>query len=652
MSIENDQTGIIYHEVGDGRLFPCDFHARVWEGVGVEAKRNAAQTFFLNLSPYAAGKPTSDPARHTNEIHHITDVYCGGKRHILQSIVYEHCVNRPAGYQSPYNYHNIGSSLSCFMKGKALPQQAPAGDEGPGDGPLIVHPAPAGRGRGGAGRGGHAPAIRGGHAPVAHAGRGGRGGHAPAARGGVELRRSGRIREAQEHKLGSGEDSLNDEEPGEELNHSTPPIQSKTPQPPPTILATLGPNPNPTPEIRLGQSVSNRSFDVDQIISKDEMELEWKKFMEFIRTTVDTKIKTPLEEYFHSKIQSRTDVPKNPQTYKDCVQNLELSIVQWAANEKIKLFQMDGVVKSAFNDQMDQLRLNFESVWMPKFNDCFTNALDELKSLVKVGAIIKQPMRKDETSALMSKLSIYPDPECASEEQETVYAIARKKLGGLSQKNTQTALKKLGPVDDLSVYLKDAEQVITNLYTKENIDAELSKICDTFRSSCPDRTLELACDEICASEAEYWCKVLINSSVLNEKLEHVRGPLQLFLAKCYTKHIILMETYMETVFPDKSQSWLHQDLNAVRSEMDLILRLYKTNLMPLFDVLKQKLLATNVPIESIESIKKFVRQTIRSWINCIEPVIHDKTLRSDEIVTKVSQTDCVKLAAETIKTME
>jgi len=120
MSITDRETDTTYHDVGGGSLLECKYHTRVWEGKTTEQKRATAEKFFLDLSPYATNKPTFDERRKMNEIHHGSDVYCGAKQYIAHSIVYEKCPNKPRGYTSPYNYHSIGPSSLCFLKGRGV----------------------------------------------------------------------------------------------------------------------------------------------------------------------------------------------------------------------------------------------------------------------------------------------------------------------------------------------------------------------------------------------------------------------------------------------------------------------------------------------------------------------------------------------------
>ena len=151
MSAFDEESNSTFHDVGGGNYLKCDYHNKQWEGVRTKEKRRNAKAFFLQLSPYSAGKPTENAAHMTSEMNHTSDIYCGGKKYIMQSIVYEKCPNRPRNFTSPYNYHTIGPSSLCFLKGRSI--GGGGGAQGGGGG---------GHGGGGGGQGGGGGGAQGG----------------------------------------------------------------------------------------------------------------------------------------------------------------------------------------------------------------------------------------------------------------------------------------------------------------------------------------------------------------------------------------------------------------------------------------------------------------------------------------------------------
>ena len=178
MTAVDEETNSSFHDVGSGNYLKCEYHDQQWDGDSQREKRNSAKAFFLQLSPFAEDKPTTHAAYMAAEVNHASQVYCGGKKYIIDSIVYSKCPNHPRKFTSPYNYKTIGPSSLCFLKGKSLGGRHQGGGGGAG------HHGGGGHGGGHQGGGGGA-GHQGGGGGAGHQGGGGGAGHQGGGHGGA-----------------------------------------------------------------------------------------------------------------------------------------------------------------------------------------------------------------------------------------------------------------------------------------------------------------------------------------------------------------------------------------------------------------------------------------------------------------------------------
>jgi hypothetical protein len=492
MSVVDRKTDESYHDVGNGSFIHCEYHDRVWEGKTTEAKRETARQFFLKLSPYAPGNPAADEKNFINETHHSSDEYCGGKNYIIQSVVYEKCPNKPRGFTSPFQYHRIGSSSNCFLKGRGTnlapmikpddqkeQKEPPVPSPVPSPVPPAIYPlAPS-------------PPLPP-PPPKSHEHRR----HHSKNKKHRHHDRHSKNKKHRHHdkKFGSNGQtlimtplpSISAQPPTQQPTQ--PPIQPPMPTQPPTQPPAQQPVQTPMPTQPPSQPPSQQpvqtpiptqppaqqpvqtpmptqppaqppaqppvqpSFDLkeqtlpalsveipesskrqDQVITHEEMEQEWNEFLKSMQSYITDNVYTPLKEYYDTKIKDKTSMVPSDEysSVLSCVKKLELDIRRWVEMQKTILFQTaEGHTKAVFNEEKENLMTDFKIKWVVELANCTKKSIDQMKQMLKqVNRQVKPPLDVTEKQTRIMKITnIRRDPDMCGPDQNKVYEDSISKL--------------------------------------------------------------------------------------------------------------------------------------------------------------------------------------------------------------------------------